>query len=371
MRLLCAGPDVLQGVARLMHAAAHFRAGAIFVSEFDVCTLAYRQSAFRCVKKNHGRIDARDNAGFSMMRPPIARTAKRAYSMHDSPGTAINGFDETYGSASSVAACDDLLGTVKRKLAQLASLTLVAGPAAPMRGTPGGVRSGILDCMGALDHLRATLAPSVDRYRRLEFELFNMRAALAHMRAEFAGMQDAERTARHRSLHDGLTSLPNNIFFRQRLDQALVCAEPLQQELAIFFLDLDGFKPLNDALGHDAGDQLLRIVGTRLARAVRSEDMASRIGGDEFACLMVGSSGREQLRNLACKLYDAISAPLKIGNLELSVRPSIGIAVFPNDGATGNALLKSADTAMYRAKRQKTRIAFFAGQDSPHGGAPK
>jgi diguanylate cyclase (GGDEF)-like protein len=292
--------------------------------------------------------------------------------------SAAERFSETFGSPTSVVVCDDLLSTVKRKLMQLASLSLMAAPASSMHDAAGSLRGGILECMSALDHLRGMLAPGVDRYRRLEFEMFNTRAALARARTELVGLQAAEERARHRSLHDGLTSLPNGNFFRQRLDQALVCAEPLQQELAIFYIDLDGFKPLNDALGHEAGDQLLSIVGARLARAVRAEDMASRMGGDEFACLLVGSAGRVQLRCLADKLFDSISAPVKIGSLELSVRPSIGIAIFPGDGTTGSALLKSADSAMYRAKRQQTRHAFFGARDvlpsggaSPNGGAPQ
>ncbi len=199
-----------------------------------------------------------------------------------------------------------------------------------------------------------------DRYRQLEQELHDTRAALQRVRAELVGMQADEKSARYNSQHDSLTALPNRSFFRQRLDGELARGESPRRALAVFYLDLDGFKPLNDTHGHDAGDKLLRIVGARLAHGVRAEDMVCRMGGDEFACLLSGLAGREQLRQMAGKLYDSVSAPLKIGKLETSIRPSIGIATFPADGATSDALLKSADVAMYRAKRQGTGHAFFA-----------
>jgi diguanylate cyclase (GGDEF)-like protein len=129
--------------------------------------------------------------------------------------------------------------------------------------------------------------------------------------------------------------------------------------LAVLYLDLDGFKPINDRHGHETGDGLLRVVAARLARAVRSDDMVCRVGGDEFVCLLGDVLNRQQLSHLACKLFDAVSAPLRIGTLDLLVRPSIGIAVCPQDGDTTDALLRRADTAMYRAKRQQLGYAFF------------
>jgi diguanylate cyclase (GGDEF)-like protein len=106
------------------------------------------------------------------------------------------------------------------------------------------------------------------------------------------------------------------------------------------YLDLDGFKLINDLHGHDAGDELLRIVGARLARVVRSGDMVNRLSGDEFACLLVDMPDREPLRRLACKLFESVSAPLKIGRLKVSMRPSIGIATCPRDGTSADPLLR-------------------------------
>ncbi|HME38752.1 MAG TPA: GGDEF domain-containing protein [Steroidobacteraceae bacterium] len=202
--------------------------------------------------------------------------------------------------------------------------------------------------------------PKADRYRGLELELLNTRAVLKQVRAELARLLADEKSARYQCLHDSLTALPNRSFFRQQLDHALDGARESRQVLSVFYLDLDGFKALNDTHGHDAGDQVLRIVGARLARAVRAADMVSRMGGDEFACLLAGLENRGHLRCLAEKLSGSVCAPMKFDGIEVSIRPSIGIATFPTDAAAADSLLKSADAAMYRAKRQRTGHAFFA-----------
>jgi diguanylate cyclase len=197
----------------------------------------------------------------------------------------------------------------------------------------------------------------------LRRELAQAQAELAHTRAELQHARASEQQAHHQALHDSLTELPNRSCFRQRLDRDLARSRPQPQAtapvLAVLYLDLDGLKPINDRHGHETGDGLLRIVATRLARAVRSDDMVCRMGGDEFACLLGDVLSRPQLSQLACKLFDAVSAPLRIGTLDLMVRPSIGIAVCPHDGDTTDALLRRADIAMYRAKRQQLGYAFF------------
>lgn len=251
---------------------------------------------------------------------------------------------------------DDLLGAVKGRL----TLT-VAEPLTALRANDEArhIQASVLDCVAALDQLHMTLRHEFGRRQQLELEAFDARTALAQARAELAGTQAGERRARYLALHDGLTSLPNRSCFREQLEQALSQSEPQRQAIAVMYLDLDGFKLVNDAHGHDAGDELLRIVAARLMRAVRAEDTVSRLGGDEFACLLGGMPSREHLAQLARKLFLAVSAPVTIGRLRLNVRPSIGIALCPGDGATAESLLKSADAAMYRAKRQQTGYAFF------------
>jgi diguanylate cyclase len=205
----------------------------------------------------------------------------------------------------------------------------------------------------------AAPAGQSDDRQALMQALTDTRAALAQARAELLLAQEELKSAHHKALHDALTSLPNRSFFDQRLASILGASEPPHHMLAVFFLDLDGFKSLNDTHGHDVGDQVLRIVATRLARAVRAEDFVSRIGGDEFACLLPESSDRQRMARFAGELFEAISAPARLGSLELCVRPSIGIAIYPADGVTTEALLRSADAAMYRAKRRNGGYAFF------------
>lgn len=222
------------------------------------------------------------------------------------------------------------------------------------------------DCVRALDQLQQML-PQLGSggtgfgSSGQDEALLMIQSALARSQQDLAQAQAATQQASHRALHDGLTTLPNRDNFRQRLDQALTqpgLAAPVPT-LAVLYLDLDGLKQINDGHGHATGDELLRIVAARLARSVRAQDMVCRLGGDEFACLLGNVFNRDQLSHLACKLFDAVSAPLKIGELELTVRPSIGIAVCPTDGNDSDALLRHADSAMYRAKRQQLGYAFF------------
>lgn len=222
------------------------------------------------------------------------------------------------------------------------------------------VRDCALDCVIELEQLHFTVLREINVRRRVERELQDTHRELELARLSLAGTQEGEKRARYLAMHDPLTSLPNRSYFLAQLERALNQSEPIQP-FAVFYLDLDGFKELNDGYGHDAGDGLLRIVAARLARAARAEDMVSRLGGDEFACLFSGLQSRNQLRQVAGKLFDAVSAPLKFGNVELSVRPSIGIAVFPTDGRTADALLKNADAAMYRAKRNRCGYSFYEG----------
>lgn len=209
-----------------------------------------------------------------------------------------------------------------------------------------------------VEKLKATLAEETTRRKQLELEVSIVRSALNRARTDLAGTRAGEQQARHLALHDGLTSLPNRRYFQQRLGQALAEAYTQNPALAVLYIDLDDFKPINDLYGHDTGDELLKIVAARLARAVRAEDMMSRLGGDEFACLPADFRDLDQLAQLAAKLYETVSAPMKIGTLTLTVRPSIGIATCPADGRTAEALLKSADAAMYRAKRQQCAYSF-------------
>lgn len=253
---------------------------------------------------------------------------------------------------------DLLLGAIACRLsACVDTLPAVPAPARDM----------LHECVRALEQMRPGLAQERGYAERVERELQDVRSALAAARLDLAGTRDGERRALHLADHDGLTALPNRNCFQARLDEALARraaaseADGPASTLAVLFLDLDDFKPINDRHGHQTGDELLRIVAQRLSRAVRGGDMVCRFGGDEFACLLSAPMGRQQLSHVASKLFDAISAPLRLGPLELTVRPSIGIAMCPGDGHTAASLLQHADRAMYRAKRRQLGYTFFDG----------
>jgi diguanylate cyclase len=227
-----------------------------------------------------------------------------------------------------------------------------------------------VECVAALHQLQAAMAVDRTDRRRLERELGDARAALARAQLDFEDSQAGELHARHLALHDELTKLPNRRHCRERLDEALALAAARRTTAALMFLDLDGFKEINDRHGHEAGDEVLRIVAARLMRAVRAEDIVCRLGGDEFVCLPSGPLGGPQLAHLASKLFDAVSAPLTLNNLHLKVQPSIGVAIFPIHADNTEALLKAADAAMYRAKLHHVGFAFaerVAGVEMPLG----
>ena len=242
-------------------------------------------------------------------------------------------------------------------LTSLTSLTALTSP------TPLG--DGLRQCVAALDQLQSTLVHELARRPRLELEVFDLQTGLSQARAELAGTRAGELQARHQALHDALTGLPNRRHFRDRLDLALGRPLAKTSPLVVFFLDLDGFKQINDCHGHAVGDDVLRIVAHRLAHALRAEDMVCRWGGDEFAGLLLGDSQPEALAQRARELVDLVSAPMQIGALQFSIRPSIGLVVAPADGVTADVLLQHADAAMYRAKRSGGGHAFHQPAGGP------
>jgi diguanylate cyclase len=222
------------------------------------------------------------------------------------------------------------------------------------------VRSQVLQCVEALDQLESTMANYIERTGGLDQALSNASAALAQAQAELGRARDGERVARHLASHDGLTSLPNGPGFRARLAEVVAQAADQGQTFAVLNIDLDGFKAVNDVHGHATGDELLRIVGARLRGAVRADDMVSRLGGDEFACLLwAAPPSRAALNRLATDLFAAVSTPFQVGPLSLDVHPSIGIAMWPADGGSAEALMQCADAAMYAAKRERCGHAFY------------
>jgi diguanylate cyclase (GGDEF)-like protein len=152
--------------------------------------------------------------------------------------------------------------------------------------------------------------------------------------------------------HDLLTGLPNRRNFEEHLSKAIRRAGHDHERMAVLFLDLDRFKPINDMFGHDAGDMVLVEIARRINGALRPSDLAARYGGDEFIICMETSSERVSAINISERILASISRPIRLGEHHVSVGASIGIAFFPDDGSTPEELLTAADSAMYRAKNE-------------------
>lgn len=169
---------------------------------------------------------------------------------------------------------------------------------------------------------------------------------------DITGRRRAEDRIRHLALHDYLTGLPNRAYFVEHANADLAMAKRYGRKLALLFLDLDKFKPINDQYGHEAGDAVLVETSRRLRAALRESDMVCRLGGDEFVVLLSQYSDDAGLLTLAHKLYEAICKPIQLQNHSVSVACSMGIATYPEHGHTLDDLIQRADTAMYRAKAQ-------------------
>jgi diguanylate cyclase (GGDEF)-like protein len=152
--------------------------------------------------------------------------------------------------------------------------------------------------------------------------------------------------------HDVLTGLPNRILFNDRLTLALAQAQRHRHKLAVLLLDLDRFKDINDTLGHSVGDQLLRVTSKRLKGLLRKSDTLARMGGDEFLFLLPDLARRDNATEVAKKILDSFRAPFLIDDHELHTSVSIGLTIFPDDGAEADTLLTNADIAMYHAKQK-------------------
>ncbi len=160
----------------------------------------------------------------------------------------------------------------------------------------------------------------------------------------------AEARITYLARHDWLTELPNRLQFRDVLDDALVNVNCGTNKVALISIDLDQFKAVNDTLGHPAGDELLKAVSMRLRHCVRKSDIVARLGGDEFAIIRSDAADRQGLSALASRLIERLSEPFRIGDDEVTIGTSVGIAIAPDHGADFDTLLKSADLALYRAK---------------------
>jgi len=190
-----------------------------------------------------------------------------------------------------------------------------------------------------------------------------LKAANEHLGAEIGDRREAEGRAQHLADHDALTGLPNRRLLEDRLTQALALSQRNRKQTAVMFVDLDRFKAINDSLGHAVGDLVLKEVAQRLVKQLRIGDTICRIGGDEFVVVLPEAKRSTDAANVAAKIIETLSQPVRAADHELIVTPSIGIAVFPDDGRDAEALIRNADAAMYHAKESgRANYQFFTEQ---------
>jgi len=191
----------------------------------------------------------------------------------------------------------------------------------------------------------------------------NLIGTIAHDLGRWYERKEAEKRIVEMATHDALTGLPNRHLLQDRVEQALVHDTRRQRQMAVLFIDLDHFKTINDSLGHDIGDLLLKAVANRLKFCVRTEDTVARQGGDEFIVVLNSIAESLDAAKVAQKILDSLLQPFYIHGNELHIGGSIGIAVFPNDGGTAETLLRNSDVAMYHAKENgRNNYQFFTDE---------
>jgi diguanylate cyclase (GGDEF)-like protein len=178
----------------------------------------------------------------------------------------------------------------------------------------------------------------------------DLRASQSELLLTVDALRRKDEDLRHLAFHDALTGLPNRALLLDRIEQSIEVAARQDERRGLMFIDLDRFKAINDTIGHDAGDALLKELAQRLKSSLRRSDTVARIGGDEFVVLLHHAPSSEHYATVAQKLIDVVCQPMDFGNTVLQVGASIGIACFPQDGATSFDLMKRADMAMYEVK---------------------
>ena len=214
--------------------------------------------------------------------------------------------------------------------------------------------------------LRALTAGAKDFITK-PFDLVEVKMRIHNMlevRLLYQQLAHYSRALESMALHDALTGLPNRRLLIDRLSLAIIHAQRNKGTMAVLYLDLDGFKEINDSLGHDAGDTLLRLVAARLLAAVRQEDTVARLGGDEFVIGLWELNQTEGAAKLVTKVLHAVAQPYSIQGRSVDMTASIGVGIYPMHGDSVETLMKRADMALYEAKRSGKNVYRVATVDS-------
>ncbi len=188
----------------------------------------------------------------------------------------------------------------------------------------------------------------ITQERDLQLKYSQQVELLTELQSKLEKQKDA---LEHKAHNDGLTGIANRVFFNATLSEAIQDAKNSNKKVALFFIDLDDFKEINDTLGHHVGDETLKIIAKRLTKVVRNVDTVARLGGDEFSVIIKNLESIKDVQSLANKIITTVSSPMKIEDNTVSVSCSLGISVYPDNAQDDEALLKYSDEAMYRAKK--------------------
>jgi len=222
-----------------------------------------------------------------------------------------------------------------------------------------GVEHNVAKAADDLHEVNIELAKQVAERVVIETELAETKTDLAEVRDDLSKSQAKEQETRKFTFQDALTGLPNRVLFEQHLDQGLIQAKRHDRGLAVMFIDIDKFKSINDSYGHDLGDKVLLMVANRLQSLIRDEDTVSRWGGDEFMCLLLEVKQAVDMTRLAEMMVNRIAEDCEFNGIVLSIKASIGIAIYPAHGETADILIKNADMAMFKAKGTEKRVVLF------------
>ena len=218
----------------------------------------------------------------------------------------------------------------------------------------------IISCTGEVYHMHWTF--------NFHYSPLGELACVNGIARDITDRKVAEQVLEYMATHDSLTGLPNRTLFSDRLRHALARAKRSEKMIAVLFIDLDGFKSVNDAFGHEIGDQVLKLVSDKLRRCIRSSDTVARMSGDEFILVIENLSKQEDALSIASKILGTISAPLMVSNQHITITASIGLSLYPVDGEDELNLLQKADAAMYQVKNNaKNGFRLFSlPLESPH-----
>ena len=232
------------------------------------------------------------------------------------------------------------------------------------------VESKVQECADDLHAVNVTLEDGVAALEVTERALAITQAALVDARSALAASEQAKHEALLAARHDSATGLPNREHFDSRLTHDIAVAKRHDFGLAVMFFDLDKFKNVNDTHGHAAGDEVLKQVAARLLKHCRSEDTVCRTGGDEFLYVLIDPKGRENIERIASALVDSLAMPVVFEGVEITVKPSIGVSLYPEHGTSASELINNADAAMYVAKETRggPGWAFCESPSRPPGG---